>query len=391
MSRADAVGRCSGEVGLAAGGVGNCHDPSAWPILARHWMRSTGVRAAWIVFSSFLLVSVHGAAARAEEVRESHYVMGTLLQVTLEAPTRERGQEIIADGIAVVRHLEREFSDYDNDSDLMRVNRRAGDGPVPVPFELFRILSLCQLMTRSTGGTFDVTVGPLLQLRRNAASAGRIPADDEVDAAFSLVGSDKISLEAPGRVELPRRGMALDLGGIGKGYALERMAASLRAAGVGKALLDFGTSSIVAIGPPQGEAPWRIWIPRGSDMAGSIFLRDRALSTSRSLRRDDDRAETVPHIVDPRSGRWIEDDRQATVVAIDASIAEAWSTALIVDPEGVLDILAAPRDVEAIVFDEHGERRTPRFEEFASWKPARRGGRGTEEKGDGPGVTAKRP
>jgi len=331
---------------------------------------------------SFLLLAQR-SVARAEEVRESHYVMGTLLQVTLDAPTRERGQELIGAGIDVVRRLEHEFSDYDNDSDLMRVNRQAGQGAVPVPLDLFRILSLSQLLTRASGGAFDVTVGPLLQLRRSAAAAGRAPRDEEVDAAFALVGADKISLVPTGQVELTRRGMALDLGGIGKGYALERMAAVLRGAGVRKALLDFGTSSVVAIGPPQGEAPWRIWVPRGHDMAGSISLRDRALSTSRSLRRDVERAETAPHIVDPRSGRWIEADRQATVVAIDGALADAWSTALIVDPDGVLDILAEPRDVEAIVFDEHGESRTPRFEEFASWKPARRGARGAQDKAGG--------
>ncbi|MBI5504374.1 MAG: FAD:protein FMN transferase [Deltaproteobacteria bacterium] len=338
--------------------------------------------------AGLILIAMHAATGRAEEVRESHYVMGTLLQVTLDAPTRERGQDIIADAIAVARQLEREFSDYDDSSDLTRVNHRAGEGAVPVPLDLFRILSLCQLLTRSSGGTFDITVGPLVHLRRNAAATGRTPGDAEVDAAFALVGSDKISLQAPGRVELPRRGMELDLGAIGKGYALERMAALLRAAGVVKALLDFGTSSMLAIGPPQGETPWRIWVPRGHDMAGSIFLRDRAVSTSRSLHRDDGRAQTSPHIVDPRSGRWIEVDRQATVVAIDASIAEAWSTALIVDPDGGLDILAAPRDVEAIVYDEHGERRTPRFEEFASWKPARRGGRGLDDKVEGSGGSA---
>jgi len=338
------------------------------------------VRTLGLIFFSLLLTSVQGSVARAEEVRESHRVMGTLLQVTVEAPSRERGQDIIAEGIATVRRLEQQFSDYDDNSDLMRLNRHAGEGTVTVPLDLFRVLSLCRLMSRSTGGAFDVTAGPLLQLRRGAAVAGRTPVDEEVDAAFALVGSDKISLHGPGGVELPRRGMVLDLGGIGKGYALERMATVLREAGVVKGLLDFGSSSIVAIGPPSGEAPWRIWVPRGHDMAGSIFLRDRAVSTSRSLRRDDERAETGPHIVDPRSGRWIEADRQATVVAIDASIAEAWSTALIVDPEGVLDILAAPRDVEAIVFDEHGERRTPRFEDFASWKPARRGGRAAEDK-----------
>lgn len=370
------------------------------PLLVAQYMCSTGFRRVVeipprsrtpcpplgraVVLCSILLIAItaHAPDAWSEEVRESHYIMGTLLQVTLDAPTRQRGQEIIGDGIDVVRRLEHEFSDYDGESDLMRVNRQAGQGAVPIPFDLFRILALSQLLTRASGGTFDVTVGPLLQLRRSAAAAGRAPRDEEVDAAFALVGSGKVVLQAPGRVELARRGMALDLGGIGKGYALERMAAVLRAAGVRKALLDFGTSTIVAIGPPQGEAPWRIWVPRGHDMAGSISIRDRALSTSRSLRRDSERAETAPHIVDPRSGRLIESERQATVVALDGAISDAWSTALVVDPDGVLDILAEPRDVEAIVFDERGERRTPRFEEFASWKSVRRGARGAEDKAD---------
>ena len=74
---------------------------------------------------------------------------------------------------------------------------------------------------------------------------------------------------------------------------------------------------------------------------------------------------------DPRSGRFVESDRQATVLARNAAIAEAWSTALVVDPDGALVLLDEPRDVEAVVFDEHGEHVSPRFIAYADWKPAR--------------------
>lgn len=344
-----------------------------------------------VLCASAILVLAAAVPARGEEVKEAYRVFGVLLDITVDSPDTATGQDRIRDAIAVARRLEGELAAVDANSDLSRLNAGAGLGPVPVSLDLYRLLAFSQLMTRSTGGAFDVTVGPLLKLHAGSTRTRESrPVEDggarpderrearfDEDEALSLVGWEKIVLHPPDRVELADAGMSVDCSGVVKGYVLERMAASLRAGGVVKALLEFGDANVLAIGPPEGEPPFRVWVARGKSMAGSVALRDRSLSTSRARHRGDD-ALRAP-IVDPRSGRFVEADRQATVLARDGAIADAWSTALVVDPDGALGLLEEPRDVEALVFDEHGEHSSPRFASEAGWKPGRKSSGSVDE------------
>lgn len=307
--------------------------------------------------------------ARAESIKETYPLFGVLLEITVESEDRETGQNRIRDAMVVAHRLEALVNPDDEDSALTRLNAKAGTGPLLVPLDLYRLLAFSRLMTRSTGGAFDVTVGPLLR-RRQAATADR-GSRFNVAEALALVGADKIVLNPPDGARLSDEGMSVDFGAIAKGYALERMAAVLRAGGVAKALLEFADTTVLAVGPPEGEAPFRVWVARGKSTIGSVALRDRSLSTVRAARRGEDIA--YPPIVDPRSGRFVDAHRQATVVARDAAIAEAWSTALVVDPDGALELLEEPRDVEALEFDEHGEHSSPRFAKFTDWKAGRPG------------------
>ena len=314
---------------------------------------------------SLLLAAAVPAAA--EEVKETHELLGASVDIRVESEDAETGQNRIRDAVTIAHRLEAQLTEKDG-SELAQLSAAAGLGPRHVGLDLYRLLALSRVMTRSTGGAFDVTVGPLLKRRQAAANerGGRLA----VEEALTLVGADKIELQPPDQAELTDAGMSVDFGAILRGYMLERMAASLKAAGIRKALIEFGDQLVLAIGPPDGEEPFRVWVARGKGMAGSVALRDRSLSISRTVRRGDE--STHDPIVDPRSGRFVETERQATVVALDAAIADAWSTALVVDPDGALGLLEEPRDVEALVFDEHGEHASPRFASFAGWKPGRK-------------------
>lgn len=319
------------------------------------------------VLTTALVLGVASSAA-AVEVKESHALMGALMEVTVEAVDQETGHNRIRDAVTVAHRLERQLSDSNERGGLSQLHDAAGRGPIPVALDLYRLLAFSKVMSRSTGGAFDVTIGPLL--RRPGAEPGKEESAREFDAALALVGADKIKLQPPSSAELSKTGMRLDFGAVLRGYVMERMAGSLRKADVVKALLEYPDVLAVAVGPPPDQTPFRIWIPRGKSMAGYVELRDQAVSTSRSPRRTED--QTLGAIVDPRSGRLVEMRRQATVVARDAAVADAWSTALVVDPDGAIALLERPRDVEALVFDEHGDHRTPRFEKFARWKNARK-------------------
>ncbi|MGH7803241.1 MAG: FAD:protein FMN transferase, partial [Candidatus Binatia bacterium] len=119
-------------------------------------MRSAGTIAAAIVLGVL--------PARAVEVREAHYVMGTILEVTIEAPNVEKGRATIRDAVGVARRLDRELTTYDTESQLMRFNRAAGSGDQPLPPDLHRVLTESRALWQATGGVFDPSVGPLLRL-----------------------------------------------------------------------------------------------------------------------------------------------------------------------------------------------------------------------------------
>src|SRR6185369_1081503 len=269
-----------------------------------------------------------GAPARAEQVKETHPLLGASLEITVDSPDLETGQNRIRDAISVATVLESELIPGNEGNDVGKLNASAGLGVRTVPLDLYRLLALSQVMTRSTGDAFDVTIGPLLRRRQPArpetatpgeqhtaadGSFGQPPAASgsfsqppaaggsfSMDEALSLVGADKIVLHPPNRVELPSAGMSVDFSAIVRGYVLERMAVALRAGGTTSALLAFADTTMLVIGPPAGEPPVRVWVPRGRSMAGSVALRDMSMSTARAHRRSDD---PRPPIVDPRSGR----------------------------------------------------------------------------------------
>ncbi len=318
-----------------------------------------------------LLTLALATPSAAEEVRESHYVMGTLLEIAVEAPDRATGQRWIRQAVGVARNLDRQFTNYDQTSALMDLNRQAGRGPQTVGPHLYSILELSARLSAESQGAFDVSVGALLALHKAARAEGREPTKEEVRRTLDATSYRRIRFQPPARVELATASMELDLGAIGKGYAAERMAALLRSLGVGRALISFGRSTYVAIGPPAGQQPWQIWIERRDGLAGPVMLRDKALSSSSSSKKgEDETVRAAPHIIDPRSGLWIETDRDVTVICNDASVAEAWSTALVVAPGPLLPLLEERTDLAAVVFEAGRARATPSFEPLAGWRAA---------------------
>ena len=305
-------------------------------------------------------------------VREAHYVMGTLLDVAVDAPCAATGRAWIHAAVAEARRLDAELSSFRTDSALSSLNRAAGAGFRDVPDDLYRVLSLSRALSRDTAGRFDVTVSPLVRLWEQAGARDRWPTADDIAAARAAVGARQIELASPNRVALAA-GAAVELGGIGKGYAADRMAAVLRGLGATSALVNFGESSIVAIGPPPGAAPWRVWVRDGERLDGPLALRDMALSTSASLgqtRRV--RGRQIGHIIDPVTGEPLRRRAQATVVAPSATEAEAWSKALLIDPSPTFQALAA-RDARGGLLLEHDRARVDRrFRLLCEWRDASR-------------------
>jgi len=306
-------------------------------------------------------------------VREAHYVMGTILEVTVDATSLDSGRAWIRRAVGEARRLDAELSSFRADSALCRLNRQAGRGFQRVPPDLYRVVALSRELSAASEGTFDITVDPLVRLWQRAASERHWPRAADLARARALIGRDKLRVRAPDQIELVVAGVALDLGGVGKGYAADRIAALLRELGADSALVNFGESSLVAIGPPSGAPAWVIRLRRGDDLDGPLFLRDRALSTSGTF------GQTVRvgrrrlgHIIDPRTGTLLERRAQATVLAPTGIEAEAWSKALLVDPERAFRAVAARPSVGALLVDAHGAHEDGRFAEMSGWRTASR-------------------
>jgi thiamine biosynthesis lipoprotein len=187
------------------------------------------------------------------------------------------------------------------------------------------------------------------------------------------VGADRIFAVSRDGVSLAEKGMKLDLGGIAKGYALDRMLPLLERHGIERALLNFGQSSTWAVGAPAGSAGWRLLVrgPEGR-FAGLITLRDQALSVSGSQGQwVEIGGRRYGHIIDPRSGEPLMRARQAVVISRWASLAEALSLALLVlDADTGLALVAAQPGCEGLLIEGGGEfRSTPGWDAATRFEP----------------------
>ncbi len=313
--------------------------------------------------ASVLLALAGGCATRPSEdamVSDGRYAMGSVFEIAIEGLERQAAARALEELYAEALRLDGLLSSYEPESDISRLNRTAGHGMQAVDPAVAEILELSVAYTQLTRGAFDVTVGPVIDLWMQAADRNRPPNAAELAAARARVGANRISL-APAGVALAEEGMKLDLGGIAKGYALDRMLPLLERRGIARALLNFGQSSIWAVGAPAGHAGWRLLVraPAGG-FAGLITLRDQALSVSGSQGQwVEIGGRRYGHIIDPRSGEPLMRARQAVVVSQSAALAEALSVALLVlDAETGLALVAAQPDCEGLLIEGDGELRS---------------------------------
>ncbi len=312
--------------------------------------------------SALALAVVLCACAAAERnfvsVRDGRPLMGTLLQLTLVAADGPQAAAAADDCFALGAELEAVLTTYDPSSATSRMNASAGRGPFTAPPVLARILADSQALSRVTRGSFDPSVGPLIELWSAAGRSGRLPGAAEIAAARSRVGIERIAIDAAGRVSLAP-GMAVNFGGIGKGWALDRMGELLAEHGIERALLDFGGSSWLALGAPADAPAWRVLLRDGrGGYAGTVTLRDTSVSFSESFGESSEiEGRRYGHVIDPRSGWPIQQPLAGVALATDGATAEALTKALLVlGPAEGLAVLASVPGAEGFAIDASGQR-----------------------------------
>jgi thiamine biosynthesis lipoprotein len=303
---------------------------------------------------------------------DGRHAMGTVLELTLVGPEPAALPDALARLFAEAERLDRLLSDWDAASDVSRLNASAGRGPRRVAPEVAELLARSRELTRLTRGSFDVTVGPLVALWRDAGLRGELPTRAALESALRRVGGEGVRVGEDGRVALPE-GSSVNLGGVAKGFALDRMLPLLDRARIEAALLSFGQSSIWALGAPPGATGWRLLAraPEGG-FAGILTLRDRALSVSGSFGSFSEiEGRRYGHVLDPRSGAPLAARREALVVAPDATLAEALSKAvLVLGARDGLDLVSTLPGCEALLLGPQGRApRTPGWDAAVSWEP----------------------
>jgi thiamine biosynthesis lipoprotein ApbE len=262
--------------------------------------------------------------------------MGTTFSITIDG----HDDPASAAGAAFdeIRRIDRLLSTYKAESEISTVNRRAAAGPIPVGDCFWDVVLASKHYHHLSDGSFDPTIYPLMQLWGFTRKEGRLPAQSEIDAVLPLVGFEKITLADPAHtIRFERDKMALDFGGIAKGYSVDRAIAILKQRGVANAIVDAG-GNFFALGTPAERGHWRVGIRhplKADSLIATLPISNGSAATSGNYERFFEiDGRKYCHIIDPRSGRPVEGMLSATVVADTAMAADALSTSVFVLGEG---------------------------------------------------------
>ncbi len=256
--------------------------------------------------------------------------MGSLFAIAAYGQDAERVRAAISDALDEAARLDAMLSNYKPHSEWSEMNRWAAQHPVRVSEELFNLLRMCMEYSRESNGTFDVSVGPLMKVWGFYKQSGHMADHAAVLSALESVGYRNVILEPQTQtVRFTRKGVELDPGGIGKGYAVDRMVDVLRREGVRSALVSAGGSSIYGLGAPPAKVGWHIDLLEPRHLGRpvqSVTLRNESVSTSgnyeKSFYAD---GKVWSHIMDPRTGYPSQGMLSVSVIAPKTIDSEAWA------------------------------------------------------------------
>ncbi len=307
-----------------------------------------------LLLSLFVLLSL--VSLRADTlslVHQQRYSMGTMFDIIVYHSSRPDAERAIERAMDEIVRLDRVMSHYQADSNLSKLNREGGSGFIVVEPSLYEVIQESIWFSRQSSGAFDVTIAPLLRKWKEALEEGRRPSAGEISDAQRCVGYQQIEVSAPDRIRFRSPCVELDLGGIGKGYAVDRAIAMLRSDGIRHALVNAGGSSITALGAPPRTKSWPVTVGRKV-----LNLRDSSLSTSQQH----------GEILDPRTGSPAETTMAVSVMTRSATAADALSTTLVILPieEGVR-LLGRFPDASAVWMSAGGDVITAYGESRIQW------------------------
>ena len=324
-----------------------------------------------VAFAIFVIVAMYFALSTGRRVQfDSGYqlVMGTFARVVVVAKDPATAHKCVRLALAEIKNVDELMSNYKSDSEIGRVNKNAAMEPVAVGEATFEVLQKSIEFSRLTDGAFDITVGPLVSLFRIEERTGTAPSEVMIADAKSKVGYEKLKLDEENRtVQFTVEGMRLDLGGVAKGYAVDKAIEAARQSGAFGAMVDLGGDIRCFGKPPEGKRQWLIGLqdPKaaikgigGGGIVLTLKVTDKAVATSGDYQQFVlVEGKRHSHIIDRESGSSAEGLSSVTIIADSAIDADALATAVsVMGAEKGLAFIEKLPNTEAILLPSSPKR-----------------------------------
>ncbi|MHC4560898.1 MAG: FAD:protein FMN transferase [Planctomycetota bacterium] len=299
--------------------------------------------------------------------RFSHEAMATTFELIIVHEDDRYARQAAAAAFDEVDRLEGELSRFIENSDVARINKLPAYQPLPLGLDAFECLQLSSRIYTETDGAFDITIGSLLSCWRNEDGTPRTPSAEQLNLARQRSGTDLIQLdEADHTVRLLADLVQIDLGGVGKGYAVDRIAELLRDWSIDIALISGGYSSVLALDAPPGTKGWPLTLSNPVNRKHILarpYLQGRAISGS-GLQKGQ-------HIIDPRTARPTQGKLAAWSSAPDAATTDALSTAFMIMSPGQIEQYCSrhPNTLALVILQgQDKNKREDKIMHFGPWK-----------------------
>ncbi|HLA48681.1 MAG: hypothetical protein A2W77_08980 [Nitrospinae bacterium RIFCSPLOWO2_12_39_16] len=286
---------------------------------------------------------------------ETRLLMGTVVEVIVVGDNEKVARKSINDAFSAMERIDRLMSNFKEDSDISRINRGAGMEDVVVDGDVIEVIKKSIYYSEISDGAFDITIGGVEELY-NFEDEGRIPEKNKFNNSVSLIGYKNIRING-NMVRLLKKGVKLDLGGIAKGYAIDKGIEAIKKNGVANALVNAG-GDIRAI--DEGEnGQWKIGVlhPReNGKLKDTLILKDLSVATSGDYRKYFvSGGKRYHHILNPNTGLPTEGVQSVTIIAPLAVDSDALATAVFVlGKKRGMELIEKLKDVEGIIIDSDG-------------------------------------
>ena len=298
----------------------------------------------------FSIVSTIRSSENQILVYKKKYVMGTVFEIAAYDQTSEHASVALENAFQEIVRVDNLLSNYKTDSALSTLNRSAHFHTEKVPSDLYRVVEESVRFSSLSGGKFDISIAPLVDLWKAAIAGEGAPSLAKQQAARACVGYEKIELTPPDQITFHSPCMRLDLGAIGKGYAVDRAAEVLRSSGIRNALINAGGSTIFAMGSPPDQSAWLVHLRDPSHQVDpQVMLKDESVSTSEQTAPSLLGNATAGHIIDPDTGTPLRTEFAVSVIAQTGTLSDALSTtSLLLGPAKGKGLVQGMPDVSAI-------------------------------------------